>query len=426
MADIGVAPAYVIQVNGVDLDHGVQQFVTSLEFESADGYADAAKIQLINPDFVLTDKRIFQPGNEMSIWLGYGSDLTHVGRVKIAKYRPTWPDAGDMPTIEVIGYSKDHDMMDNEPSKVKKVPPSSNSKAAKKSAKKKNEKLKASEGRHFKNATYADAVEAKAADYGFLTDIDPTPDQPHDFWQKAGLTDYQFVQGMANHTGFVFWVDGDANGNWTLHFRDPEKGLVTQSKIFDFVYNDEFATLLSFDGEMKFAGVQSKIVVETKNPLTGKIMQAEFEQNPATEDPLFVGDLIKNVTPATTRDAREVLLVIGDLQVSTVTNKAFRNEAELIFWAKQWFRRNAEQFVMGEGRIIGDPRVLSRQTHKLSNLGSQFSGKWYFTRVSHQLSADNGYTCEFTARRLLDNSATDESDPESATLTALLGPGLRP
>lgn len=425
MADIGVAPAFVIEVNGIELDLGVQQFVTSVEFESADGYADAVKINLMNPDFVLTDKRIFQPGNEISLWFGYGTDLAHVGRVKIAKYKPNWPEGDDMPMIEVVGYSKDHDMMDNEPSKTKPIPPSSNSKAAKKSAKKKNEKRKASEGRHFKNSRFSDAVEAKAVDYGFLTDIDPTPDIPHDFIQKAGLTDYQFVQGMANYTGFVFWVDGDENGKWTLHFRDPEKGLVTQEKTFEFKYNDEFATLLAFDGEMKFAGVQSKITVETKNPYTGKLMQAEFEQNPATEDPLFVGDLLKNVAPGTTRDAREVLLVIGDMQVTAVTNKAFRTEAELIFWAKQWFRRNAEQFVMGEGKIIGDPRVMSRQVHKLSNLGTQFSGNWYFTRVSHQLSADNGYVCEFTAHKVLSDSATDESDPESATLTALLGPGLR-
>lgn len=401
MSDTAVAPAFVIEVNGIEIDLGVQQFVTSLEFESADGYADAAKIVLMNPDFVLTEKRIFQPGNEMSIWLGYSHDLIHVGRVKIAKYKPNWPEGDDMPMIEVIGYSKDHDMMDNEPSKTKPIPPSGNSKAAKLSAKKKNEKRKASEGRHFKNATFADAVKTKAADYGFLSDVDPTPDSPHDFFQKAGLTDYQFVQGMANYTGFVFWVDGDAKGQWTLHFRDPEKDLVTQEKSFEFKYNDEFASILSFDGEMKFAGVQSKITVETKNPLTGKVMQAEFEQNPATEDPLFVGDLLKNVAPGTTVDPREVLLVIGDLQVTAVTNKAFRTEKDLIFWAKQWFRRNAEQFVMGEGKIIGDPRVMSRQTHKLSGLGSQFSGNWYFTRVAHQLSADNGYVCDFTARRVL-------------------------
>lgn len=399
-----LAPAYVIEVNGVELDLGVTQFVTLVEYESVDGYADAAKVVLMNPDFVLQDKKIFQPGNEMSIWAGYGTDLKHIGRVKIAKYRPNWPEGDEMPMIEVIGYSKDHDMMDNEPAKVKPVKPSSNSKAAKKSAKKKNEKAKASEGRRFKNQTFADAVEAKAADYGFLTDIDPTPDVPNDFVQRAGITDYQFVQGMANLTGFVFWVDGDERGDWTLHFRDPESGLVTQDAVLEFTYNDENANLLSFDGEMKFAGVQTKITAEVKDPLTGKILTAEFEQNPATDDPLFVGDLISNVAEA--GEPASILLVVGDLQVTAVANKRFKTEKELIFWTKQWFRRNAEQFVMGEGRIIGDPSVMSRQTHVLSNLGEQFSGDWYFSRVLHRLSADDGYICEFTARKVIKGGVT--------------------
>lgn len=400
LAAANLAPAYAIQVNGFELEYGVTQFVTKVEYESADGYADAAKIHLINPDFVLTDKKIFQPGNEMSIWLGNGTDLKHIGRVKIARYRHNWPSAGEMPTIEVVAYTKDHDMMDNEPAKVKKIKPTSNTKAAKKSAKLKNQKLKASEGRRFKDQRYSDAVTTKAIDYGFTPDVDETPDPVHDFFQKAGLTDYQFVQGMANYTGYVFWVDCDETGEWTLHFRNPDT-LRVQDKVLDFVYNDEFATLLAFDGEMKFAGVQSKIKVETRNPTTGKLLQAEFEQNPAAEDPTFVGDFLKNVGTETTKDPREVLLVIGDLQVSAVTNKNFKTEAELIFWAKQWFRRNAEQFVIGEGTIMGDNTVMARQTHLLSNLGEQFSGEWYFSRVRHLLSADTGYVCEFNARKVI-------------------------
>ena len=97
------APGYIIQINDKVLDIGVSQFVLSVEYESADGVADVAKVVLMNPDFILTDKKFIQPGNEMSIYFGYDS-LEFIGRVKIAKKRKKWPAAGDMPTSEIVGY----------------------------------------------------------------------------------------------------------------------------------------------------------------------------------------------------------------------------------------------------------------------------------------------------------------------------------
>jgi phage protein D len=404
-----LAPSYAIEVNGYPIESGLSKLIISLEYESAEGIADVAKIKFANPDFILSNTAIVQPGNEVSIWLGYEPELVHVGRIKIAKKMVNWPRGDDMPTIEISGYTRDHDMMDNEPSKAKTIKPSGESKAAKKSAKKMNAKAKASEGRRFAHRRYSDAITAKALEYSFIPDVDPTPDDLHDFMQKAGLTDYQFIQGIANYTGFVFWVDGDEHGRWTLHFKDP-RNLSTQEKVLEFVYNNVNASLLEFDGIAKFSGVQSKIVVEHKDPYTGFVRKVEFEQNPTTVDPVFSGteppdrEYLKSEhlqTKGAAPSPSSILVAIDDLQVKTVADKVFRNDKELEHWARQWFRRNAQRFMFGEGLVIGEPRLMANQTHLISGLDAEFDGAWYMTRVRHLLTPDNGYTSEFSARRVI-------------------------
>lgn len=395
------APSYVIKVNDLTLPFDVSTLVEAVEYESSDGIADMAKIHIANPDFIVSRSRIFLPGNEVSIWMGYHGDMQHVGRVKIYGYEPTYPEGDAMPRIEATGYTRDRDLMSNEPSKVKKIKASPNAgKAAKKATTKMNQKLKASEGRVFKNMRFSDAVRLKARDYGMREDIDPTPEDPRHTFQKAGMTDYQFVQAVANYTGFVFWVDGDENGRWTLHFKDPAK-LTTQSKVFRYVYNDANATLKAFNPAMKFVGVVTKIAVEAKDPKTGKLRNLDFEINPSTdEDPFFTGDLNAQ-TPKLSGPPSDIVLSIGDVQVRTVANKRFQNDKELALWARAWFRKNAENFVFGEGKLIGDPSLRARQTHYLDGLEDMLSGYYYFSRVRHIATASGGYTCSIDARRVI-------------------------
>ena len=399
---MGAAPGWVVEVNGSEISAGVSQFVESIDVEAMDNAADQIRLMLRNPDFILTDQKLFQPGNEIAAWLGDDStSCKFVGRGKIVTYSPRFPRAGEMPSIEIVAYSRDHDMMDNEPAKARKVAPKNGSKVAKKAAKKQNAKLKASAGRGFRKRRYSDAVKEKAADYGFDADVDQTPDQPHDFLQKPGLTDYQFVQGMANATGFVFWVDGDEDGNWILHFKNPTK-LVVQSRELRYDFNTENASLLEFDATMKFSGMYTKVVAESKDPITGKIIKVEFEQNPTTvEDPFAEGGKWLYKTMQLKAAPTDVILAIGDVQVTVVADKRFLDEAELQNWARQWFRRHAEEFIVGQGRVIGIPGLRARQTHELVGLGDQFSGRYYMTRVRHSMKASSGYVVDFDAHKVI-------------------------
>lgn len=379
MEDATLAPDYDIQVNGKSIDVGVRQLIQRVEYESTDGIADMAKITAINPDNALGNAKTFQPGNELSIFMGYGGELKHVGRVFLVKQRPQFPSSG-MPMLNVVGYTKDHKMMDHAPEKSKKEGGKG--------------------GRFYKEAAYSDAVTDRANDYQMTPDVDPTQGA-FNFIQKVGLKDYEFVQGLANLTGFVFWVDGDENGKWTLHFKDPET-LQEQERELTFKYNQgDMSGLLSFQPEMLIKGFDTKIKVQVKDYKSGKLMESEVEetseQAPDIQD---TGDP-SEVLDKSYSTASDMKIYVGDYSFDIISNKKFKTDAEVLAWAKQWFRRQRENFILAKGTTIGVEDLMARQIHNFEGLGEGYDGKYYFTRVRHICSSSEGYLCEFDVRKVV-------------------------
>lgn len=378
-ADETVAPNYDIQINGVSIDVGIRQFIRRVEYESSDGMADIAKITAINPDGVLSEAKVFQPGNEISIYMGYGSALKHIGRVGLVKQRPRFPEDG-MPMLNVVGYTRDHEMMDNAPEKSKKV--------------------KGKGGRHYKQAPYSDAVIDRAIDYGFIPQVDHTSGF-FNFVQKVGLRDYEFVQGLSNLTGFVFWVDGDEKGKWTLHFKDPTQ-LKEQDTEYTFQYNaGDFTSLLSFTPEMLIKDFDTKIKVQAKNTQDGLLKTFEIEEsNDASPDVKVIGDPTGELDkPYST--ASDIKIYIGDFSFDIIGTKQFKTDQEVLLWARQWFRRMRENFILASGKLIGTEDIMARQTHTLKGVGKAYDGKYYFSRVRHIVADDVGYVIEFNARKVV-------------------------
>ena len=424
------APDFRLAVTGGQVPAGIRQLVERVEYESSDGMADMMRVTFRDPKYIppkglsakgpisglgaggggsgshlsLRDIKVFQPGNEMSLWLGYGTSLRHIGRVIIRKVRPNYP-RDDIPTVEVIGYTKDSAMMDNAPQPPKEKPP-----------KGKKRPPKGETGRAFLNTTFGDAVKRRAAVYGFAgetADVDPTPDasKPHNFFQKTGLTDYDFIKGLSNITGYYFWVDADEHGVWTLHFKDPSKlrKKVLQEKVYTFKYDQKnLSSLLDFEAELALQGATTKLQARVKDPKTGKIFDATFEEdNEDTPDPLAVVpddielDVEGNVLQGEYKTASSVKLFINDYSFQARTNRRFKSEAELIQWAKQWYRRHRENFVLSHGTIIGVENVMARQIHKLAGLGMGLDGEYFFTNVTHKMSNTSGYELACTMRKLV-------------------------
>lgn len=373
MANDLLAPRYIVDIGG-ELGTDITQFIESVEYESADGMADMARLVIQNPKLDLQDLKVFQPGNEMSIWLGYGTqELEHIGRVILR--RTTWDFPRDgTPKINVMGYTLDSRMMDNEPEKPKE--------------------------RRFVNMTYAAIVAEVTARYrGLQPDIDPTDDKPSTRMQATGVSDYRVIKGAANITGYFFWVDGDEDGNWTLHFKSPANVLdAVDQPNFLFTYNNgDLTTLLSFKPELLIQGTKTKLKVQFFDPKKKRVVTEEVEAD--LESPDLTAEASLDANEDELKDAVSIKIFFQDFSFETETKKKFKTAAEAKAWAAQWFRRQREAFILGNGEVVGVESLRARQIHTLDGIGNTLVGKWYFSRVKHMLSADSGYECKFDARK---------------------------
>ena len=247
-------------------------------------------------------------------------------------------------------------------------------------------------------------MKARAGDYNFDTsDIDPTPGEAT-FIQKAGMTDYELVKGLANLTGYIMWVDyNEAIGKWQLHFRDPARAL-EQLKTYTFEYNNgDFSTLLEFEPESAVKGTNTKITVQFRNPATGKLMEEtidEADEGGETPDLKFNGFLDEKISgPLTSGTA--VKLFFNDFSFDVIAARRFKDEQTLRAWARRWFKSQRDNFVLARGTLIGIEDLKARQVHNLSGVGKAYSGAYYFNSVRHIFDKDNGYVTEFNARKVI-------------------------
>ena len=434
-----MAPDFSIKLDNNRLDESVREMIQSVEYESCDGMADVMKLTIADTmdksaRLPIRDSKLFMPGRVISLFIGYGTQLRHIGSAEIRRLRPIFP-SGSAPSIEVIAYTADAKMADSGPEPLK------DTKVLKMGGiRKKNSKA----GRRWSNARYSDAVVDRASAYGFNLDIDEAP-YGGEFIQKANMTDYDFIKGLANTTGYYFWVDGDSNGDWTLHFKNPDRirQADLQDKTYTFKYaDDDFSTLLSFEPELAIQDSITKLLVQTKDPISGRILEAKIEeeadQGPETGiDPGNLkhdGDIVdKSLDQRSALDlkgngmtgqlntASDIKLFINDFSFDVRANRRFRNEAELASWAAQWFRRNRENFLLARGSLIGIESMRARQVHNMSGLGTAWDGPYYFTRVRHILNSTQGYVIDFNGRKIVPDLPPVSSEKDLQIESLLLG-----
>lgn len=411
-----IDPLFQITIEGVTIGPDIAQFIESIEYESADGIADMAKVTISNIDGIFTDSKMFQAGNEMNIAMGYAGGhgsyapstkgartadrviIRHVGRVELMRPKFTFPDEG-IPTIEVTGYTADVRMMEGKSTKAKTQ--SERAKALRKSKKlyinqwAKGEKLL---------TVIKDVVSSSA--YGFNIDADEAANDVlyDDLYQHPGTADYDIIKGLSNYYNYVFWVDGDEDGIWTLHFRKPNKqGIlpdVQKRDPYTFQYGH---TLFSFDPEYSFRDVKTKIVVELRNPDSGVAFTAEFEDDEASPDMKFDGDPTQAL-PKAIQSGGSAKIFLGEFQIETITDKHFKTDVELKQWADSWFKQHKVNFINGTAEMIGIEDVSAREVHFITGLGVSLDGEYYFGSVRHMMN-DSGYKMEVHARKVIGSTA---------------------
>lgn len=457
MAREDLNPFFAVFAGGVQLGTDVSQFIKRVTVEYAEGVVWMAELHVSDARdrltnlFALMNSTVFQWGNEIDIHMGYNAVsldgthgvLSHMGRFIVTRIEANFPDEGN-PGFIVKAYTADFRMISNSPDGAKRgkalgtktqgVKVTGSKKPSttaitrdpvtgKVSFTPRGKKAQPKGQQHvrvWKDIKYEDVIAEVASTYAFITEIDTTNLPPQTFTQKVGISDFDLVRGIANIVGFLFWVDGDDDGNFTLHFRDPRRiydanaGSPVQERRYAFYYGpvaglvspqggpvnpDQSGSLLSFQPEGSVVQEHTKLRVVYTDPRSGKHYEEEIDEDAFTEDLAFTGDP-KDQIKSSPETGGAVRLFWGEFSIATVADKHFKNALELRAWTVQWFQRNRERFQQGNGKVVGIPDLRCFQIHDFGGVGP-WSGAWYMNKVTHVMDVDSGYLCDFHARKVI-------------------------
>lgn len=418
---LDTSPAFDLAINGYDIDQNVLRAITSVEYDSGDGLADQLKLNVANPNFLVSDSKLFRPGNIIKLWGGYGSDRHYIGGAMIEKVRPDFPAGGSTPTIEIVAFTADTFLARGAPppynfGKPFSKPPTTKAGKAKLRAQKTNDGRTWPEG-----LMYSDAIAEKASYYGFKADIDETPDNiigPLGVFQKADMSDFDFISAIANELGWLFWVSADEFTNsWILHFRDPDLAATIQRSKYDFAYNSgDQSTCLSFEAEEKLGDSPTELQVQYKNTATNTLEVVTIAVDP--NDPLagttaipdqYSGipseeSLLRPANPAAAKPqtGAKVTIAFGGVAVRTIADREFGSIAEVAAFAKTWYLQHMRDFTECKFSTMGpgSETLSARQVHSVSGVGIQYTGDYYLTNVVQSFSAGGGHSVSASGRKI--------------------------
>jgi phage protein D len=413
-----IAPRYLILVNDTKLQDDIAARIRDIHVDFDVDKATEIKISAHDHDGKLRDYKYLAPGSLIHVWVGYGAALEYLASGEIVKWTPGYPKDGP-PTIEVCAYDGSHANMDRQGHK---------------------------DGSTMKSVRDSKVVTHKITEHmGHIADVDET-DKIISRLQRKGISDYQFVKRLALLNDFYYWCDFDIkNKKWVGHFRDKRSLRKQQEAMYSFIYGmDNAVSLIDFKLDFTMRGMSTDIEVvswdnDLKKPINAVIKETEgiytdhaggrgganpserqkkqrkasifvhkqnnentyqalgqyLHQNTLMEDSSFT-DLEKFPAPA--KGTMLTFTCFGQ-RIFVVADKPFKNQKDAAGWATRFMKARLENFIHGNGTVVGTPNLRPRQIHYLGT-GDHFGGRWEFTKVTHKILTNGPYEVDFEARRM--------------------------
>lgn len=244
------------------------------------------------------------------------------------------------------------------------------------------------------NMSDSDIAQQIVAGYKISVQADATAPkhQEADYTMVQRATDLQFVRDLARRNGLEFFFETDDSGALSAYFRAPQLDAAPQPDLA--AHFGEATNLKSFSAHM--SGLR---------PLNVKMQQMDIKANSANAAQVSsmtftklgdkaVGDLVSGplsrlVTP---KDALAQTLVLGPPTSDSTELKAIA----------QAVRNEAGWFINATGEVNSDAYqgvLRARRPVLVKGAGKAYSGKYYVTKVTHEIKADGSYSQIFEARR---------------------------
>jgi hypothetical protein len=371
------------------------------------------KLKIASPRGVFADYASLAEGSEIELWLGYGEERFHVGRGEIIASKLSF--TGEIPIYEVTAYDKSWLM------KRKALTLAGAEREPRRKREAEGEKYEGFVGNY---------VEDMAARYGFATLISSEFFKIKDSFHRPKMqTDWQILQSLANFYNAscrVYWSHGLQH--WLLAFEKNTLSNVSgrgydQEKYYTFVYFDgEDSTLINptFESAIddQVTEIQAYFWDPQKKTKAGTLGQWVLitDDNPElpekkanTKQREEIPKLDKDGKPIPSRkpprrqafpqEPTRMKIAAGGYALE-IADLKFKNASDAAQWAKSWFERNRDSFIICTATVPGI-EIFAGEHHALAgdDIG-KYAGLYYFAKVVHTYGP-NGYMVEFTGRRII-------------------------
>jgi phage protein D len=205
-------------------------------------------------------------------------------------------------------------------------------------------------------------------------------------------TDIQFIRDLAQKNGMEFYFETDDSGTSNAYFRAPQLSGTPQPDLA--IQFGDKSNLKRFDAHLtgqrplNVKAAQIDVSANTANVATAA--DTQLTKLGATDANTLIGAPLGSLVVPT--EAQAQMLVLGPPTSDAAEMQTF----------VQAVRDEAAWFISASGEINGDAYqsvLRPRRLVLVKGAGSAFSGKYYVTRVVHEMNHEGDYIQRFQARR---------------------------
>ncbi|WP_326772965.1 hypothetical protein [Streptomyces sp. NBC_01445] len=251
-------------------------------------------------------------------------------------------------------------------------------------------------------------------EYGIATGrIQPTDDAPMDTvrpTRRAGLNEWEFVLGQAEHQACLAFVEFDGKERSKFYFL-PLTTLAEAQPVGELRYNRGTGDLIQFDYERISAAARPLLELSTVDPASGAVVNRSAPPDPPR--PALPAPAIGRARDATTAQ-RKAVEALADV-AAAATGRLRRPVERLSGGAAAAPSDSALRVapdptrrfgLHGRGVATGTVLLRAKSLVTISGVAPWAEGNWYVTKVNHVFSRDcapgdprPGYYTQFTATR---------------------------
>lgn len=448
-----LVPGFDIAISGIDASGGtdlyqlVRPFCVGVTFEDDEEMSSLLELQLVNQADTapgvpvnwnaLIDSKLLAEGNTVDLWMGYGSSRVFMDRLVLTNWNPTFPEQ-EPGTLTVKGFDGREALAGHQFRIIRRhafEAAAGSSKTKKKRSKKGKKKSSGKRTVAYRNLSDDQIVKKIADKYGFGTDADQCENARHTTKvtdAKTGkaktvtvyptrvhavdVSDWKFLRRLAGINNFDLWVDySQEQERYVVHFKKREDATTAG---YRFEYKpDGSGTLLSAEPEFEIHDQATDIEVLYYDSRKRAVERTVVSETAGGEDMHLDA---ARVAPGQLQAKKELsagarvrFQALGQM-LELFSDKPFRSRNEAAKFVQEYMKKRERDFLIIQGRVVGLPKLRSRQTHELAGLGKRLDGLYRFTNVKHKMHPGSIYVCEFTAHKIVSNMVVRRAESSEA------------